>query len=84
MHMSLELDYQSLPVKRALRIRERMQLDSPINAHSINPLERSPRESREEKPGRFERQDGTKLYWSKVDIVLDDDAGEPHFCTSQP
>ena len=72
MHMFLELDYQSLPVKRALRIRERMQLDSPINAYSINPLE------------ALLHEKGTKLYWSKVDIVLDDDADELHICTSQP
>ena len=84
MHMPLELAYQSLPVKRALRIRERMQLDSPINAHSINPLETSSPEDHGVHSGRLERQYGTKLYWSKVDIVLDDDAGEPHFCTSQP
>jgi len=82
--MSPELDYQSLPVKRALRIREQMQLDSTTHTHNINPLEPSPLESREENPGRFERQYGTKLYWSKVDIVPDDDAGVPHFCTVQP
>lgn len=84
MHMSPELDYQSLPVMRALRIREQMQLDSPINAYGINPLESSPPKGREENPEPLERQYGTKLYWSKVDIVLDDDDGEPHFCTAQP
>jgi hypothetical protein len=84
MHMSPEFDYQSLPVKRALRIRERMQLDNTSNTHSINPLEPSPPESREENPGRLERLYGTKLYWSKVDIVPDDDTGVSHSCTVQP
>jgi hypothetical protein len=71
MHMSPELDYQSLPVQRALRIRERMQLYSVVSTHHVNPLESLPREK------------GTKLYWSKVDLAADDD-DEPHFCTAQP
>lgn len=72
MYMPPELDYQSLPMKRALRIRERLQLNSAVNAQRVNPLESLPHEK------------GTRLYWSKVDLVADDDDGEPHFCTAQP